>query len=538
MAKAQPSPQSGRQCDGSEDQGLTIPLSESGKSQQAGHWAFRPSSFILAIALLQILHALLRPVLTSTIGNDNSDQLFFAQTFSAGYAYEQLPLYTWIIWTVSQVLGPTVMTVGIVRYALVFLIHLFAYLAGRRLIADPRLQVACGFSPLLLYPIGWRLHEADTLGVLASVLLLAATWSLLRVLQRGQISDYLLFGLAIGLGFLSSGWFGIGAIGLLLASLLDAKARQRLLAWQSLLTLLLAGLLVLPTLLWALDAGQAFWDQVFANLADWRAAADVNPWYLRAWFGFVNLFVGSFPVWLILGLLFLPSLLPLARGSLEGAGHVLLIYAGLILLLAPLAALVFDVHKAHQFRLYPLTLPLLPLFFRRLELHGVHRTALRWLFILYAVFILVVIQARFQHIEAGPAFCAKCRMQTPYPLMADQLRAEGYSGGGTIVAGDIHIAGNFRARFPKARVLTPRYPEVRPPTRGEGACLVVWNEEANSREVRKLYEMLVELDATLQLPDAAKRHVLKIPLPARIDVPQKQVILRSFLLPQGSGQCR
>ncbi|MEQ8654336.1 MAG: glycosyltransferase family 39 protein [Kiloniellales bacterium] len=503
------------------------------------HWAFRPSSFILAIAVLQVLHAVLRPLLTSTIGNDNTDQLFFAQTLSLGYAYEQLPLYTWIVWAVSQLLGPSVVTVGIVRYALVFLIHLFAYLAGRRLIADPRLQIACGFSPLLLYPIGWRLHEADTLGVLACVMLLAATWSLLRLLQRGRLGDYLLFGLSIGLGLLSSGWFAIGAVGLILAALLEKSGRQRLLAWQSLLALLIAVLVILPTLLWALDAGQAFWEQVSNRLADWHKPEDLNPWYDRAWFGFVNLFVGSFPVWLILGLLFLPSLRPLPRGSLQGGGRVLLLYAGLLLLLSPLAALLFDIHKAHQFRLYPLTLPLLPLFFRRLELHGVHRTALRWLFILYAVFILVVIQARFQHIEAGPAFCAKCRMQTPYPVMAQELGAEGYRGGGTIVAGDIHIAGNFRTRFPHARILTPRYPEVRPPlNESSGPCLVVWNEEANDREVGDLYRMLAGLGVSLPPPEQAESHVLKIPLPARIDVPQKQVELLSFLLPDGEGRCR
>ncbi len=527
---------------------MTIPLSDSqGASVRQppeshtpeSHWAFRPASFVLGIALLQILHAVLRPVLTSTVGNDNADQLFFAQSLAAGYAFEQLPLYTWIVWAVSQVLGPSVVTVGIIRYALVFLIHLFAYLAGRRLISDPKLQVACGLSPLLLYPIGWRLHEADTLGVLASVLLLAATWSLLRVVQQGRLGDYLLFGISIGLGLLSSGWFGIGALALLLGALFTSEGRQGLFAWPSLLALLLASLLILPTLLWALEASQALLDQVAVNLSNWRPADQVNPWYLRGWFGFVNLFVGSFPVWLILGLLFLPSLRPLPSGSLTGAGRILLLYAGLILLLSPLAAILFDIHKAHQFRLYPLTLPLLPLFFRRLELHGYHRTALRWLFILYAVFILVVIQARFQHIEAGPAFCAKCRMQTPYPEMAEELRAEGYDGRGTIVTGDIHIAGNFRARFPDARILTARYPEVRPaPSSPPGACLVVWNAESNKGDLRRLYALMAELDVTLPPEDQAERHVLKIPLPARIDVPQKQVILNTFLLPQGEGRCR
>ncbi len=522
---------------------MSISLSSGTKERQpagAGtHWLFRPASFVIAIALLQILHAVLRPLLTSTVGNDNADQLFFAQMLAPGYAYEQPPLYTWIVWAVSQALGPSVVTVGIVRYALVFLLHLFTYLAGRRLIADPRLQVACGFSPLLLYPIGWRLHEADTQGVLASVLLLAMTWALLRLVQTRRLGDALLVGLCLGLGLLSSGWFGIGALALLLAGLLVPEGRRALLHWHTLAGLALAVVVILPTALWVLQAGSAFWNQVSVSLAEWRPVEQQNPWYLQAWFGFVNLFVGNFPAFLILGLLFLPSLRPLPPGSLTGGGRLLLLYVGLLLLLTPLAAVVFDIHKAHQFRLYPLTLPLLPLFFRRLELHGVHATALRWLLILYAVFILVVIQARFQHIEAGPAFCAKCRMQTPYPEMAAALKQEGYSGLGTIVAGDIHIAGNFRTRFPEARILTPRYPEVHPPLGATpGACLVVWNAEEFERDVAALYAFATGLGASLPPPESGETHILKIPLPARIDVPQKEVVLRSVLIPQGMGDCR
>ncbi|MBC6405395.1 MAG: glycosyltransferase family 39 protein [Rhodospirillales bacterium] len=491
------------------------------------------------MALLQILHAALRPLLTETVGNDNVDQLFFAQTLAAGYAYEQPPLYTWLVWGIAQILGPTVVTLGLVRYALVFLIHLFAYLAGRKLLCNPRLQVACGLSPLLLYPIGWRLHEADTMGVLASVLVLALVWVFLRILRRGRIGDFLGFGLLLGLGLLSSGWMPIGLAALFLAVLMVRSARGAFYRPPLLLSLVLAGLIVLPTALWILDAGSAFFNQVAASLADWHKPEDLNPWYLRAWFGFVNLFVGAFPNWLILGLLFLPSLLPLPRGSLQDGGRVLLLYCGLLLLLSPLAAVLFDIDKAHQFRLYPLTLPFLPLFFRRLELHGVKETALRWLFILYAVFILVAIQARFQHIEAGPAFCAKCRMQTPYPAFAGELGAEGYSGRGTIVAGDIHIAGNFRASFPDARILTPRYPEVRPPLRGaEGPCLVVWSTAEGKGHVATLYSFLEVLGADLPPSDRAERHILKIPLPARIDVPQRQVVLDTILLPHGSGDCR
>ncbi|GAB5470965.1 MAG: glycosyltransferase family 39 protein [Rhodospirillales bacterium] len=516
-----------------------VPGRSRGDRKAPTHWAFRPATFLVAMALLQILHAILRPLLTDTVGNDNTDQLFFAQDLRAGYAYEQLPLYTWIVWSVGQLLGPTIVAVGIIRYSLVFLIHLFAYLSGRRLFADPRLQVACGLSPLLLYPIGWRLHEADTLGVLASVLILALTWVLIRVLQRGGLADFLGFGLVLGLGLLSSGYFGIGVVALLLAVLIDPIARRGFFRWPLLPALLLSGLILLPTLLWALGQGGAMLDQIQVRLAEWQDADALNPWYDRAWFGFINLFVGNFPAWLILGLLFFPSLRPLPRGSLTGAGRVLLLYSGLILVLTPLTALLLEVHNTHQFRLYPLTLPLLPLFFLRLSLRPLHPTPLRWLLILYAVFILAAIQGRFQHIEAGPAFCAQCRMQTPYPDMATTLRAEGYAGGGTIVAGDIHIAGNLRTQFPEARILTPRYPEVRPPAASEaGACVVVWNAREGRGHVERLYRFVEDLGVTLPSVEQSQLTVLKIPLPPRIDVPQREVPLRSFFLPSGQGHCR
>ncbi len=502
-------------------------------------WALKPVTFISAMALLQILHAVLRPLLTATVGNDHTDQLFFAQTLAAGYGYEQPPLYSWLVWLLSQVLGPSVVTVGIIRYSLVFFIHLFAYLSARRLIQDRRLQVACGLSPLLLYPIAWRLHEADAEGVLASALILAMTWSLLGVLQGRRLADYIAFGACLGLGFLSSGFFGLAALGFFLAAAAEPAARKALYRRGLLPGLALALAILLPTLIWIADQGASFFEFVHYRLADWQTAETLNPWYLRAWYGFLNLFVGSFPAWLILALLFFPSLKPLPRGSLGSGGRMLLFYGLAIILLTPLAAVLLDIHKAHQFRLYPLTLPLLPFFFRRVEVVDLGRATLRWLFIFYAIVVLVVIQARFQHIEAGPAFCAKCRMQTPYPDLARELRDEGYRGGGTIVAGDIHIAGNLRVQFPQARILTPRYWEVRPPAPAEpGACLVVWNEEMSEPEKKELLAFLQGLGVSPPSSAESTLRTLKIPLPPRIEVPQRQVLIRTLLLPQGQGDCR
>jgi 4-amino-4-deoxy-L-arabinose transferase-like glycosyltransferase len=130
------------------------------------------------------VHIALRPMLSATVGTDDVDQLFFAQSLSAGYSYEQTPLYTWITWIAVQAFGPTVFTVGLVKYSLVFGIHAFTYLAGRQVLNDPRLQVVAGLSPMTFYPIGWRLHEADTYGVLATLCVMALLWAVLLLLRE------------------------------------------------------------------------------------------------------------------------------------------------------------------------------------------------------------------------------------------------------------------------------------------------------------------------------------------------------------------
>src|SRR5690606_30427615 len=125
-------------------------------------------------------HWLLRPWLTATAGSDDADQLLFSQTLAWGYSLDQQPLYSWLLWLIAQLLGPTILAAALLKYGLVFAISTFTYLSGRRLIRDERLQLLTGFSPMLIYPPAWRLHEADTHGVLASALVLAALWLALR----------------------------------------------------------------------------------------------------------------------------------------------------------------------------------------------------------------------------------------------------------------------------------------------------------------------------------------------------------------------
>jgi len=504
-------------------------------------WLTRPIGFVSIIALLQLLHIVLRPLLTDTVGNDNVDQLFFSEVLARGYAVDQPPLYTWLTWCLVQLFGPSVIAVAILRYLLVFLIHLFTYLSARQTIADPRLQVIAGFAPMLLYPIGWRLHEADTYGVLMSVMVMATLWLILRLVHKRSLPDYIGLGVAFGLGLMSSGWFTVAFAAFLIALIVTPSAWRVLLNGGLLITLMVAAAILFPYGLWLEAQGPDLWGGLESALRGGHDAASLNPWWLRGYFAFVNLFVGSFPLWLILPILFPLAVRPLPRGSLseDRPSRYLNALMLVVLALLPALAVALDIHKLHQFRIYALALPFIPLYLRRAELAGFSPRSIRFSAVALLIVALVVIQARFQHIESGPAFCARCRMQTPYPTLADEIRALGFEGRGTLVAGDINLAGNMRVSFPEARILSPHFSHFIPPPKEEnGQCVVVWHANPSAWETVALSEMLAQLGVTLPPQAQIPRLTLPIPKPARIEVPVKTIEMQVQVFAGPQGSCK
>jgi len=508
---------------------------------EGSNFFLRPAGFLLTIFLLQCLHVALRPVLTATVGTDDVDQLFFAQSLAAGYSYEQTPLYTWITWLAVQAFGPTVFTVGLVKYAAVFAIHAFTYLAGRQVLRDPRLQVIAGLSPMTFYPIGWRLHEADTYGIIATACMMALVWAAMLVLHERRLRDYVALGLALAAGLLSSGYFGIGAVALLLALLAAPQGWRLLLDWRFAVALLVAALAVSPYAYWVWEHWAPLWERAQSVLQDNQTPERLNPWWLRGYKSVLGFVLATFPFWVIFFILFYYTLRPLPRGTVAGdpVGRVLWAYVPLSVLGFLAVALLLDVHSLDNYRLYPATVPFALLFLWRLERFGIKAAALRWTWIVFALLVVVVVQARFQHIEAGPAFCKVCRMQAPYPEVADYLRKQGYEGGGTILAGDNYVAGNFRVAFPDTRVITSRYPEVEPPaSAGTGPCLVIWHEDMRKLDRARFEAYIAEHDIALPPLEDVPLRTFEVPHTPRLaGLPNREIAMRYVLSREPLGTC-
>lgn len=505
------------------------------------HFLLRPAGFLLLVLLLQAVHIALRPVLTATVGTDDVDQLFFAQSLAAGYSYEQTPLYTWITWLAVQVFGPTVFTVGLVKYSLVFGIHAFTYLAGRQVLNDPRLQVVAGLSPMTFYPIGWRLHEADTYGILATVCMMALVWAALLLLRERRLAHYLALGAALGAGLLSSAYFGIGALALLLSLLAAPQGWRLWLHWRFAMALLAALVIVSPYAYWVYEHWTPLLERAQAVLQDFQAPDKLNPWWLRAFKVLVAFVLATFPFWVCFFILFYYSLRPLPRGTVREDPVARVLWAYLPLTVAGFlaAAVLLQIHSIDNYRVYPATVPFALLFFWRLERFGLKPAAMRWTWVLFALLVVVVVQARFQHIEAGPAFCKVCRMQAPYPDVAEALREQGYAGGGTILAGDNYVAGNFRVAFPDTRIVTSHYPEVVPPAgAGTGPCLVIWHEDMRKLDRARFEQYIAEHGIVLPPMQDIPLRSFEVPHTPRLaGLPNREIRMRYVLSQEPLGTC-
>jgi len=135
-----------------------------------------------------------------------------------------------------------------------------------------------------------------------------------------------------------------------------------------------------------------------------------------------------------------------------------------------------------------------------------------------------------------PLKCERCQHHIPYDQLADGLRAEGFQDG-TIFAywHPDPIAGNLRAQFPEARVISAKHPTVRPPLDNTpGQCLIVWPTTSNGigkavtlGQARRVF--------SADIPDDVSHDNVSAPMAMG---GERQVSLGFVLLDGGTGSCR
>lgn len=439
-------------------------------------WSF--GRFAALLGLYCAVHFLLRLWLSDTIGVDDAIEGVFTQSLAPGYDPRQPPLYTWLLWLVQRITGPSLLSFLILKYGLLSATFLLYYKIAERLFDDTRYAALTAWSLLLLYQIGWNLHEGVTQTQVLMLGCTATLYTFLRASDRATATNYCLFGLAIGAGLLAKLSFG-AFLGCLAAGVLfTPRFRPVLLSPWLLITLGVAAVVVAPYAWWLVD-GATDLDSVFRSAVGNSNHTGYLP---RVGKGLLSVLLTTLgflsPLLPILLLLFPNSLRRhfTVPGTDTSVQRLIGIMMATGLLLLVLGVLLAGVSGYKERWLHPFLLVAPLYFFCRVR--GVNPTPgrLRVYLMIVIGISTIVVGLRTAHLVVGPPLCNKCRPLVPYAKLADALAQAGFTTG-TIVVRNGNTAGNLRAAFPVARIYVLNNPKYEPPIAPSDSgrrCLVVW----------------------------------------------------------------
>ena len=515
--------------------------------------------FLTLLATYLVTFVALRFLLSGTVGVDDVEQVLFAQGLYRVYNPSQPPLYTWMLWGLFEVFGPSLAVAVILRAILWGLVFLFLYGSARRLLRDPRLALLAAFSPLLIFSIGWGAHQGFTHTALLSAAVSASFYLMVRLMEDGVTSrsprlvDYAALGLAMGVGFLAKFSFALFALPLFAACLLQEPTRRHIFTPHILFTMGIIALMIVLPVLWMADAGESV-QGVMARTMDSGEGAGGDAGGLMKRLGTVVsapvLFLS--PLWLLCLLFFPQAAYRRDTGARVNTPdiHRLLMHFFLIALLFLLLGIFFAGVGPLKARWMHPVLLLFPLFFfLRVEEVGVRAGQIRnygWVLLCSVVLVAGFWIAQAQ---GGFALCKKCRLFEPYPELASAIAAAGFTRG-TIVAGDEHIGGNFRVAFPGSRVLTLRYPHFVPSPAQEipalevsdlkpGQCLVVWHVTGEGTPQALPPDLVSYLERRLGafLDGGVGEEKVRLVSGENGAARERTLRLGFLILPQGRGTC-
>ncbi len=205
----------------------------------------RSSTWLLLIVIYFLVHALIRTSLGWTLTPDEQAIMRDAQTFAWLYDGE-MPLYAWLQCAVFDAFGQTVLSLTILKNAIMLLLCLSIFTLVER-VANPTYALAATVSLLFVPQIAWTSQHGLTSPVLATLFAATTLLSFSRLSEHQSPLRYGVLGAMIGLGAISSAAFLLIPVALIPAALMSNYFRRVILNRWFLLSIFIAVMLaVLP----------------------------------------------------------------------------------------------------------------------------------------------------------------------------------------------------------------------------------------------------------------------------------------------------
>lgn len=433
----------------------------------------RPGAIFWLVAAYFILAVILRLVRPDVLQPDEAEQAFQSQFLLLGYG-RQPPFYNWLQHGVVELFGLSVAALSILKNTLLFLTFLFYGMAARLVLKDGRLMAIAVAGLLTLPPISIMAQRDLTHAIAALFAVSVFLYGFLLTLKRPSLGSYVLMGVAVGIGFLSKYNFVIVPLAAVLAMLPDARWRERLLDWRTLVAIGIAAAICMPHLLWALDNLEDATEGTVKAMRD-GSSNDLTADAMRGLGSLTgSALVGIAAPLAFFGIAFHRNVRTVWRASSRETrliGRMIII----CLVIVALIALVMGATDIRQKWLSPFLI-MLPLYLSlKLDAAAVDisqglRRFLPPVATLAIGFLTYLTLASI----VGPLFGYESRKSLPYGRFVAEIIPPHGERPRIILAQGQAVAGNMRLHLPEAVAAIPDFPEKPVPSPATGTALVVW----------------------------------------------------------------
>lgn len=409
----------------------------------------RPGTILFLIGLYYVLAIALRVLRSPAVNTDEAEQAFLSQFLSVGYG-AQPPLYNWVQYAISQVMGASVLSLSVTKNLLLFLFVVCYGLAARVALRDRSLASIAMLGPLTLSPV-FLLAQNDLSHTVAALFCVSLfLWGLCLCLTAPSLGAYLLTGFAAGLGCIAKYNFAFVPAAALIAMAIDPAFRPRLLDRRILAALLAGVAIAIPHALWMPFHLDALTGNTLAEMREGTSKATL-PIVFHGALSFTGASLQAIaPPLIFFALIFWGQWKAIAVASspmsrLVGRTIALCFLIVFLVMLATKASHMREKWLVLYTALMPLWLAL------KVSAAGIdagQRLGRATTLILTTVMLgLTIIQVRV------PLAASKGRfgeLHEPWADFAQRMREHGTPA--TILCGDLQAAGNMKVQFPDAMV--------------------------------------------------------------------------------------
>ena len=233
----------------------------------------QPRRFAFWLLIYLLVHFGLRVFFTEALQLDDAEQLNHSQSFQLDYGNFQPPLYTWLLWFLWKFVDPSFAALYLVRYLIIGISFWLWYRVSLLLFKDVSWQFVAATSWLLLFELGWKLHQGSTHTTLLTLALIGSLHAMVLIVQRGEIRYYAYLALMMALGIMSKYSFAGFVVLTLISALLVSQMRERLLSLKMLFAIVVALALSSPVIYSVLSSAQGVEQRL---VAEWGGEASVS----------------------------------------------------------------------------------------------------------------------------------------------------------------------------------------------------------------------------------------------------------------------